>query len=136
MPKIAGVNILGLVLGALAMWVLGFIWYGMLMSDAWMAASGYTEQMFEGQSPLWMPAGFVISLLLTFGLGWHMKQKSITKLDTAALFGLWMALLIGVPLQMYGYVYSPTHSWELLLINSGYTVLTFVAACAILSFFD
>ena len=73
MPKIAGVNSLGLVLGALAMWVLGFIWYGLLLSDAWMSASGYTAEMFEGQSALWMPAGFVISLLLTFGLGWHMK---------------------------------------------------------------
>ena len=47
-----------------------------------------------------------------------------------------MALLIGVPLMMYGYVYSPTHSWELLLIDSGYTIVTFVAACAVLSFFD
>ena len=136
MPKIAGVNLLGIVLGALAMWIIGFVWFGLLFSDAWMSANGYTEQMFEGQSPLWMPAGFVISLLLTFGLGWHMKQKSISKLDTAVLFGLWMALLIGLPLMMYDYVYSPDHSWVLLLIDSGYTIATFLAACAVLSFFD
>ena len=136
MPRIAGVNALGVVLGALAMWILGALWFGLLFSEVWMTASGFTQEMFEGQSPLWMPAGFVISLLLTFGLGWHMKQKSISKLDTAALFGLWMALLIGVPLMMYAYVYSPSHSWELLLINSGHVVLTFVAACAVLSFFD
>ena len=136
MPRIAGVNSLGVVLGALAMWFVGFLWYGLILSDAWMSANGYTEQMFEGQSALWMPAGFVISLILTFGLGWHMKQKSISKLDTAALFGLWMALLIGVPLMMYRYVYSPDHSWELLLIDGGYQVVTFVVACAVLSFFD
>mmetsp|Transcript_23580 Transcript_23580/g.30759 ORF Transcript_23580/g.30759 Transcript_23580/m.30759 type:complete len:137 (+) Transcript_23580:64-474(+) len=136
MPKIAGVNLLGVVLGALAMWIIGYVWFGLLFSDAWMSASGFTPEMFEGQSVLWMPAGFVLSLILTFGLGWHMKQKSISKLDTAALFGLWMALLIGVPLMMYGYVYSPGHSWELLLINSGHTIATFVAACAVLSFFD
>ena len=136
MPKIAGVNLLGVVLAALAMWIIGFIWFGLLFSEAWMSASGFTEEMFEGQSPLWMPAGFLISLILSFGLGWHMKQKSISKLETAALFGLWMSLLIGVPLMMYGYVYSPHHSWELLLIDSGYTVATFVAACAVVSLFD
>lgn len=136
MPKIAGLNLLGLVLAALAMWIIGFLWYGLIFGGAWMDASGYTEEMFEGQSPLWMPAGFVISLLLSFGLGWHMKQKSITKTDTAALFGFWMALLIGVPLMMYGYVYSVEHSWELLLLDGGYTIVTFVAACVVLSFFD
>lgn len=136
MPRISGVNSLGIVLAALAMWVLGFIWYAVLFSGPWMAGNGYTEAMFEGQSPLWMPSGFVISLLLSFGLGWHMKQKSITKLKTAALFGLWLSLLIGVPLMMYGYVYSPTHSWEVLLIDGSHTVVTFVAACAVLSLFD
>ena len=136
MPKIAGVSLLGVVLAALAMWIIGFLWYGMLFSDAWMGANGYTEQMFEGQSPLWKPAGYVVAFLLSFGLGWHMKQKSITKLETAALFGLWLALLIGVPLMMYSYVYSPDHSWMLLLIDGSYTVVTFVAASAVLSFFD
>ena len=136
MPKIAGVNSLGVLLAALAMWIIGFVWYGVLFSDAWMAANMYTPEMFEGQSGLWMPAGFVVALLLSFGLAWHMKQKSISKLDTAALFGLWMELLIGVPLMMYGYVYSPHHSWELLLIDSGYTVATFVADCAVVCLFD
>ncbi len=136
MPKIAGVNLLGIALAALAMWMIGFVWYGLIFSDAWMGAHGYTEEMFEGQSPLWMPAGFVISLLLAYGLGWHMKQKAITKLNTAMLFGLWLALLIGVPLMMYAYVYSPSHSWELLLIDGSHTVVTFVAACAVMSFFD
>ncbi len=136
MPKLAGVNLLGIVLAALAMWIIGFIWYGLLFSNAWMSAHGWTEASFEGQSALWMPAGFLISLILSFGLGWHMKQKQIAKLDTAALFGLWLALLIGVPLMMYAYVYSPSHSWELLLIDGSHTIVTFVAACAVLSFFD
>jgi len=52
------------------------------------------------------------------------------------LFGVWLALRIGVPLMTYGYVYSPDHSWELLLIDSGYTIATFVSASAVLSFFD
>ena len=136
MPKIAGVNILGLVLGALAMWILGFVWFGVLFSEAWMSASGFTEEMFDGQSPLWMPAGFVISLLLTFGLGWHMKQKNISKLGTAVLFGLWLSLLIGLPLIAYDTVYTPYGSLMGFFVDGSHTVATIVAACAVLSFFD
>jgi len=136
MPRLSGVNLVGVLLAALVMWILGFVWYGVLFSEAWMAGNGYTEAMFEGQSGLWMAAGFLIPLILAFGLGWHMKQKSITKLNTAVLFALWLALLIGVPLMMYNYVYSPHHSWQVLLIDSSHTVATFVAGAAILSFFD
>ena len=136
MPRLSGVNLVGVLLAALVMWILGFVWYGVLFSEAWMAGNGYTEAMFEGQSGLWMAAGFLIPLILAFGLGWHMKQKSITKLNTAVLFTLWLALLIGVPLMMYNYIYSPHHSWQVLLIDSSHTVATFVAGAAVLSFFD
>jgi hypothetical protein len=136
MPRLSGVNLVGVLLAALVMWILGFVWYGVLFSEAWMAGNGYTEAMFEGQSGLWMAAGFLIPLILAFGLGWHMKQKSITKLNTAVLFALWLALLIGVPLMMYNYVYSPYHSWQVLLIDGSHTIATFVAGAAVLSFFD
>ncbi len=135
MPKIAGINVLGVLLAAIAMYFIGFIWYGMLFSEAWMAAHGWTEADFEGQSGTWMAAGFLIPLILSYGLAWHMKQKNISTPKTAGLFGLWLSLLIGVPLMMYAYVYSPMHSWELLLIDSSHTVVTFVIGCLILSFF-
>jgi len=136
MPKLAGVNVLGVLLAAIAMYFLGFVFYGLLFSDVWLAGNGWTEANFEGQSGLWMPAGFLIPLILAFGLGWHMKQKQISKMDTAALFGLWLALLIGMPLMMYGYVYSPNHSWEVLLVDVSHTVATFVVGCVVLSMFD
>ncbi len=136
MPKLAGVNVLGVVLAALAMWIIGYVWYGLVFGDAWLATSGYTAEMFEGQSPLWMGAGLLLSVVLSFGLGWHMNQKNISVLKTAALFGLWLSLLIGVPLMAYGYVYSPGHSLELFMINASHTVVTFVVACSVLSLFD
>ena len=136
MPRIAGVNVLGILAATVVMWLLGFLFYGLLFSDAWMAGNGYTEAMYEGNSALWMPAGILIPLILAYGLGWHMKQKNISTAKTAALFGLWLALLIGVPLMMYNYVYSPHHSWEVLLIDSGHTIATFVLGSVVLSFFD
>ncbi len=136
MPKLAGVNIVAILLAAVAMYLIGYVFYGLLFMEGWMAGNGFTEADFEGQSPSWMFAGFIMPLIIAFGLGWHMKQKGITQWKTAALFGLWLSLLIGVPLMMYDYVYAPQHSWELLLIDGGHTVVTFVIGSIVLSLFD
>ncbi|MEL7032000.1 MAG: DUF1761 domain-containing protein [Pseudomonadota bacterium] len=155
MPKIAGVNPLGVLLGAVAMYFVGFIWYGLLFTEPWMAANGLFFTDASKETMQWLTAdgletvsraagpdtmvmlwGFVLSLVLSFGLGWHMKQKSISKLGTAALFGLWMGLLIGVPLMAYDTVYTPYGSLMGLFVDGSHTVVTFVAACAALSFFD
>lgn len=136
MPRISGLNLLGVLLAGLAIWIIGFVWYGLLFGEAWMAGNGWTAEMIGEPSLAWMAGGFLLSLVLAFGLGWHMKQKSITKAKTAMLFGLWLSLLIGIPLMAYGYVYSPLHSLELFMINASHTVVTFVAACAVLSLFE
>lgn len=155
MPKIAGVNALGVLLGAVAMYFVGFIWYGLVFTEPWMAANGlfYTDDTKSamqwltadglqtlnadaGPNPMVMGLGFLLSLILSFGLGWHMKQKNISKLSTAVLFGLWISLLIGVPLMAYDTVYTPFGSWMGLFVDGSHTVATFVAACAVMSFFD
>lgn len=155
MPKIAGVNLLGVVLAAVAMFFIGFLWYGVLFQEPWMNANGLffadeTKQSMQwltadgiqsvasdaGPNPMVMLWGFVLSLVLSFGLGWHMKQKSISKAGTAALFGLWIGLLIGVPLMAYDTVYTPFGSLMGLFVDGSHTVVTFVAASLVLSFFD
>ncbi|NQY13290.1 MAG: DUF1761 domain-containing protein [Henriciella sp.] len=155
MPKIAGVNLLGVVLAAVAMFFVGFLWYGVLFQEPWMNANGLffvdeTKQSMQwltadgiqsiagdaGPNPMVMLWGFVLSLVLAYGLGWHMKQKNISKAGTAALFGLWMGLLIGVPLMAYDTVYTPFGSLMGLFVDGSHTVVTFVAASVVLSFFD
>lgn len=153
MPRIAGVNSLGVFLAALAMFFIGFIWYGMLFQATWMEANGlyWADQSSEtiqwltaegvqtramAVEPLIMLGGFTLSLVLSYGLGWHMKQKNISTLKTAVLFGLWLSLLIGVPVAAYDFVYTPWHSVPGLLTDASYTVATFVAGCAVLSYFD
>ncbi|MEM7460230.1 MAG: DUF1761 domain-containing protein, partial [Pseudomonadota bacterium] len=103
----------------------------------WLSADGLqTVAADAGPNPMIMLAGFVLSLVLSFGLGWHMHQKNISILGSAALFGLWMSLLIGVPLMAYDMVYTPYGSLMGLFVDGSHTVATFVAACAVLSFFD
>ena len=136
MPKLAVIDTLGVLLAALAMYIVGFVWYGLLFDTVWMEANGWAASDFEGQSGLWMPAGFLIPLILAFGVGWLMRQRGVNGVAAAAQFGLWLALLVGVPMMMYAYVYSPGHSWILLLIDGSHTVVTYMLGCIILSLFD
>ena len=155
MPKIAGVNLLGVLLAAVAMFFIGFIWYGVLFQEPWMAANGmffvdpakeYIQWLSAdgiqstatamGPDPMVMLAGFVLSLVLSFGLGWHMQQKNISKLSTAVLFGLWISLLIGLPLVAYDTVYTPYRSLMGFFVDGSHAIATIIAACAVLSSFD
>ena len=154
MPRIAGINLVGVLLAAIAMYFIGFIVYGLIFmepfmsgtgmyfTDAsktaiqWLGPNGIETAPADGGEPIWMAIGFLIPLALAWGLAWHMKQKGITTLKTAALFGLWLSLLIGVPLMAYGVVYSPWHSWPAFGVDALHTVATFVVGCAVLSFFD
>lgn len=153
MPKLAGVNVLGILVAAIAMFFIGFLWYGVLFQTPWMesnaifwanegntsiqwlSGSGVTTQEM-GMDPMVMGLGFVLFLVLSYGLGWHMKQKNISTLKTAVLFGLWISLLIGVPMAAYDFVYTPYGTLDGFLVDASHTVATFVGACAVLSFFD
>jgi len=84
MPRIFGHDLLAVIAAAVAIYAVGFIVYGLLFSDMWMAAYGYTEDSFVGHewkfalSPL-MPilTAACLAALLNMtgasGLGAHLK---------------------------------------------------------------
>ena len=136
MPRVAGVNPSGVALAALAMWFVGFLWYGVIFADVWMEALGITSDDFAGQSPLWMAAGFLIELVLAFGLAWLIKRMDVAGVGACVLTCLVVAVLIAVPVLAYQLVYQPLHSVAAWLIDTTHVLATFAAAGAILSYFD
>ncbi|MEL6831011.1 MAG: DUF1761 domain-containing protein [Pseudomonadota bacterium] len=155
MPRIADVNLLGALLAAIAVFFVGFIWYGLLFTEPWMNANGMffadeaktsmqwltagglqTVPADAGPNPMVMLWGFALSLAVSFGLGWHMKRQDVAGLGPSVLFGLMIGVLIGVPLMAYDTVYTPYNGLMGLVVDGSHTLATFVAACAVLSFFD
>lgn len=153
MPRIANVNLVGVLVAAIVIYVVGFLWYGLLFAEPYMngigvyfgeAMGSVTWMTPEGartdtQMPMemtWMIAGMLIPIILAFGLGWHLKQNGVTSPAAAVGYGLGLSLLIGVPLMAYGLVYTPWHSVPAFLVDASHTVVTFVAGCLVLSFFD
>ena len=136
MPRILGVNIIGALLAAVVMFFVGFLFYGILFSEIWMASRGYTVDMFEGQSGGWMSGGFLIELVLAFGIGWVIKARGVKGVAGSVMTALTLALLIALPMLAYDFVYGAYHSVPGLLVDFGHTLVAFTLAGAVLSFFD
>ena len=136
MPRLAGVNLLGVLLAALAMFFVGFIFYGMLFQDIWMAARAYTPEMFEGQSGAWMAGGFLIELVLAFGIAWVMKARGGSDLASGAMTGATAAILFAFPARAYEFIYGAHHDVPGLMVDWGHSLVGFILAGIILSFFD
>lgn len=136
MPRLMGVNLLGVLLAALVMFFVGFIFYGMLFTDIWMTARGYTPNMFEDQSGAWMGVGFLIEIVLALALGWLLKAKGVSSLGSAVGVGVCAAILFGFPLLSYEFAYGAHHSVPGLLVDWGHILVGFVAGAAVLSVFD
>lgn len=93
--------------------------------------------MFEGAqgTGLYMGLGFVLEFVLAIGLAWLLSKQSNGSLGACVTTGLVAALLIGLPLTSYEYVYGLHHDVPGLMVDWGHRIATFVAGTAVLSFF-
>lgn len=136
MPRILGVNAAGVLLAAVAMFFVGFVFYGILFSDVFMEARGITAADAEGQNPAWMGAGFLIELVAALGIGWVIKAKGATGLVPCLMTGLVLAVLVALPMLSYEFVYGARHHVPGAMVDWGHVLVSFAAGGAVLSFFD
>jgi hypothetical protein len=66
--QFAGMSLLATVLAAVASFMFGWVWYGMLFSDAWRAAIGKSREEVKGRSP--SPTPFIISFMGLLIMAW------------------------------------------------------------------
>lgn len=132
MPKIFGTNLLGILVAAIAFFLLGWVWYGMLFMEPWMAIHGLSADSGSGASS--MIGGFVISLLQVLGLSFILQHAGATTTPTCIKICAIVGLLLAVPMTAYAvnYVGKPVN---LLLIDGSYSLVGFALIGAVLSFF-
>lgn len=135
MPKILGLNIVGVILATVVFYIVGGLWYGMLFQDAWMSAAGITEASFENESPSYMAGGVLITFIQVIGIGLALNWKGVSDLGGAIKAGLVLWFFFAFPFTMYAYLYNPEHSPTLLMIDASHMLVGWVASAAILSFF-
>lgn len=132
MPKL---NPVGLAVASVAFFIVGFLWYGVIFSDAWMAAEGITEEAADADSPAWMALGFVITVMQVVGLALVLKWRGAADLAGAATTGALLWALFALPFTLYGYTYTPGHNTTLLMIDASHLLVGWVVAAAVLSRF-
>ncbi len=132
MPKILGLNLLGVLAATVAFYFVGFLWYGLIFSEAWQAAAEVAPADVEGDSPLYMVGGFLITLLQVIGLGLVIKWKGDTGPVAGATTAIVLWFFFALPFTHYDYLYDPAHSVPLLMIDLSHFLVGWVVAAVVL----
>lgn len=133
MPKIFGLNAIALLAASVAFYFVGFLWYGVIFSEAWMTAEGLTAEDAEGQSPIWMAGGFLITILQAIGLGLVLKWRNTDGLSAALTTSAMLWFFLALPFTSYAYMYLPRHDATLLMIDASHLLVGWLAAGAVLA---
>lgn len=138
MPRLFGVNPLGVVLAALVMVVIGFVWFVWLFPLANQLAFGWTQKDYieTNMSVQWRIVGFVLELLIAFGVAKVLKMTGTSGLVDSVKVSLILALFIAGPPVSYHLAYGPEHSVLGTIQVAGHLLVNFGVAGAILSKFE
>jgi len=138
MPKLHGTSLLGILAAAVALYLLGFLVYGILFGEQWMAWNEMTLEdataINEKLGPMMYVYGFLISLLQVVGLNWVLQQSGASVLSTCAKIGAFVGVLIILPVMCYAVLYEG-RSVNALLLDFVHSLIGMVLAGTVLSFF-
>ncbi len=118
------VNWWAIVVSAIVFFLIGWLWYGMLFTSAWMTAMGKaTGDMTQGGAAGYeYGLTFVMAFLLAYGLARILSWRGDLNPGRGALIGLSMGLLIFGTMTAMDYTYEMRGS-TLAIINVGYVVV-------------
>ena len=125
-------NYLAVIVAAIAYWLLGAIWYGVVFGEAWMALEHMTAEQARSMNPV-LP--YVITLVLNVLIAYALAQICIWRnadtLGRGASVGvlLWIGFVGPVTFTTYMYEMRPK---ELYAINQFFPLAGFVMMGAIL----
>jgi hypothetical protein len=134
MPATAGVNYLAIVVSAVVIFMLGGLWYSpVLFAKRWVALQGRTmgEMKAMGASPVMYLEVFVCGLLAAWVLAVVIAHYGAITLSGGAMVGVlcWIGF---AGATSYGSALFSFKSKALWAIDSGYNLVAFVVAGAIL----
>ncbi len=135
MPKVCGLNVVAILAGSVAFFMLGWVWYGMLFMEQWTSLSGITINPNKEMNPAEMAYGFINCVVVTIGLGLLLKWLNVSKLLTAVKYGVMACVFFALTTDAYGFIYGG-QPFELFVLNGGYNLVGYALVAAIWSFFD
>ena len=129
--RFAGVNLIAVLVAAIAMYAIGFVLYGVLFEDQWMAWTGTSEEMAQAAMGR-MYLSPIMPLLAAFGLATVYRWAGVDGLPRAMKVSVALWLFFAVSILLYGYVYS-TMRVEAFALDCAHLLLNYVVGGAIIA---
>ena len=137
------INMVGVLLGAVASMVVGFLWYSnMLFGKAWSKLQNWTEQDEQAakkSAPKMYGISLVLAIVTSYVLA-HVIDLSknfydYTSIMTGLTSGFWMWLGFVMPVQLTGEMFGKKN-WKVFMINTFYQLAWLLAAGVIIGWLD
>ena len=138
MPRIFNTSWAAVLLATLAFYMVGFVWYGFLFQDLWLASSGMTEEqtmaIAENKGAMMFVWGLLLTLAQALGLLWVLNLAGAKRLAASLKITFWLFVMIAAPLLAYTCLYG-TYPLEGILMDYGHILLGWLAMGAIYAAF-
>jgi hypothetical protein len=125
-------NYIAIVVAAIAYWILGAVWYGVLFSKSWMALEHLTDEQVRSANPI-LP--YVITLILNVLIAYVLSQICLWRNANTAARGaaigvlLWIGVVGPITFTTYLFEMRPQ---TLFAINEFYPLAGLILMGAIL----
>lgn len=129
-------NWIAIIVAGLATFAIGFVWYGMLFKNAWIAATGMTEEkQQQGNMALIFGLSFLFAILAAiflYNFVWHEDSPDFQTFKHGAFHGTVLAIFAILPALGTNAMYEQK-GWKYILINVGYWLVSFAVMGGILN---
>jgi hypothetical protein len=129
-----GVNWIAVLIAFVLLEVLGYLWYGMVFKDSWLAemtAIGLKPDMSGSGQTTSIIEGAVLIIVQVIGLSWLIQRLGASGLQAGLMAGLTAWVFFGLTTQGMEYVYMG-FTPKLMAINCGQLALSYLLAGATL----
>ena len=139
MPKIFNTSWLAVIAATLVFFIFGWVWYGFIFNEAWMAAEGITQEIADARlAEMGMAKWFFFALLITLaqaiGLLMVLHIAGAKRIKASLKYAFWLCVTIVLPLIAYACVYTgyPLSGY---LIDAGHLTIGYLLMAAIYAAF-
>ncbi|MFZ5670576.1 MAG: DUF1761 domain-containing protein [Pseudomonadota bacterium] len=126
-----GINWIGVFVALVVSQAIGYVWYGVVFSDQWMAASGMTAAEMD-ESALTYVRGAVQNLVVIVGLAWLAVQTGKSSWTSGAVLGALVCVFFALSTYALRFIYG-NDSTALIPIDAGYMLIQYVVSGAIVA---
>ena len=138
MPKVFGSSLLAIILATILFYMIGFVIYGLLFSEQWLAYAGMTEgealARNEALGPMMYIWGLILTLAQVLGIALFLKKANVNSARKGLIKGVMLATLFALPVMAYNWLYQGS-SANLLGLDYVHLLIGYSVAGAVLGFF-